>query len=728
MYKRSGIGLFITTIPGLFALCLHIYSKEKNMPTEAMTQKHTNRLIDETSPYLLQHAHNPVDWYPWSAEAFERAKKEDKPVFLSIGYSTCHWCHVMERESFENEEIAEILNEHFVSIKVDREKRPDVDEIYMNAVVMTTGSGGWPLSVFLTPGGKPFYGGTYFPPKDAFGRPGFGRILLSIAEAWKNKRQQLVESAGKLSEYLQRPSTTTGQVTLSPSLLNRAFLQFKSSFDTIHGGFGTAPKFPQPTNLSMLLGYWHRSGDAESLHMVEKTLETMAKGGIYDHLGGGFHRYATDARWLVPHFEKMLYDQALLAETYLDAYAITGEETYAQTAGDVLGYVTSVLMSPEGGFYGAQDADTEGIEGAYYVWSLSEMAEVLSEIEFRVLMAAAELPTSDAAMKEDARYVLSLTADVADVAAETGFGESEVQDLLASALGRLAERREMRQPPAIDDKISADWNGLAIAALARAGRVLDNEEFIEAAAAAADFIWDSMRTPEGRLLHTYRDGTAAVDGLLEDYAFVTYGLIELFQATQDLNHLDRALALSAEAVELFWDAEDGGFFQVATSAEQLVLRLKPIHDGAVPSGNSIAAENLVRLGTLTSDAALLEMADRTFAVFAPHMESSPSQYAGLLKAHQLAVGNAYIAIVVGQPGDDAVQSLRDAVDTAYSPATLLVVLEGDEAHETASRLIPAAVGHTTLDGKAVAYVCDRQMCALPITDATALQSAISGGR
>jgi hypothetical protein len=329
MCKRPGIGLCVLAVLGLSAFGIRVLPKEKNMSTIATTHKHTNKLIDETSPYLLQHAHNPVDWRPWGNEAFARAKTENKLVFLSIGYSTCHWCHVMERESFENEEIARILNEHFVSIKVDREQRPDVDEIYMNAVVMTTGSGGWPLSVFLTPEGKPFYGGTYFPPKDAFGRPGFKQILLSIAEAWKNKREQLIESAGQVSEYLQRPNTTTGQTGLSPALFDRAFEQFRSSFDPVHGGFGTAPKFPQPTNLSMLLGYWRRSGNTQALHIVEKTLDVMAQGGIDDHLGGGFHRYATDVRWLVPHFEKMLYDQALLGKVYLQACQITKNPRYA---------------------------------------------------------------------------------------------------------------------------------------------------------------------------------------------------------------------------------------------------------------------------------------------------------------------------------------------------------------------------------------------------------------
>ena len=687
-----------------------------------------NRLQYETSPYLLMHADNPVDWYPWSDEAFQAAREQNKPIFLSIGYASCHWCHVMEEESFSHHSVADVLNESYISIKVDKEERPDVDQAYMAISQVITGQAGWPLTVLMTPEGEPFYLATYMPRESSAGQLGLLELLERIVdEFWNNDYQegQLRQSGESFVKVTQSVITPEAGESFPEDAHDRATQELKTIFDTTNGGFGTAPKFPVPTYLSYLLREYYSSGDQALLDMVLNTLDKMRAGGVYDHVGAGFHRYAVDATWSIPHFEKMLYDQALLTEVYLDAYALTGRAEYAATAKDILGYVTTILSSPEGGFYGAQDADIDGVEGVFYVWSLSEMADVLSEGELRVLTTAAELPTSAAAMDEDAHYVLSLTSDVEDVAVETGFTVSDVRGMLASALGKLAERRETRVAPNVDDKVATDWNGLAIAALSRAGRVLDDPSLVDAATRAADFIWNSMRTADGRLLHTYRDGKASVDGLLEDYAFLTYGLIELYQATQNLEHLERAIELSDQTLELFWDVEEGGFFQVATEADQLVLRLKPVHDGALPSGNAVAGENLVRLGILTSNSEMLNMADQTFAAFGPLMENTPSQYSSLLGGRRLAMGNAYIAIVVGQPGDSALKSLRDAVDTSYAPATVLVVLEGDVGHEEASEIIPAAIGHTTLNGEAVAYVCDRQLCALPITDAEALRSMIT---
>jgi len=690
-----------------------------------------NRLQYETSPYLLMHADNPIDWYPWSEEAFQAARDQNKPIFLSIGYASCHWCHVMEEDSFSRQSVADVLNESYIAIKVDKEERPDVDQAYMSISQVITGQAGWPLTVVMTPEGEPFYITTYIPRESSAGQVGLLEILRTIVDKyWSTEYHEgeLRHSGQSFVKVTQSVVTPEPGETFPYDANERATEGLKQAFDTSNGGFGGAPKFPVPTYLLYLLREYNSGGDEFLLDMVVTTLDAMRAGGIYDHVGSGFHRYAVDATWSIPHFEKMLYDQALLAEAYLDAYALTGREDYASTVGEILEYVTSTLSSPDGGFYGAQDADTDGVEGVYYVWSLSELADALAEDEFRVLTAAAELPVSAAALEEDAHYVLSLTAEVDDVAIQTGFSPSQVSGLTESALAKLAERREARPAPAIDDKISADWNGLAIAALARAGRVLDDQSLIDSASGAADFIWSSMRSNDGRLFHTYRDGVASVEGLLEDYAFLARGMLELYQATQDIQYLEHALELSRQTQELFWDAENGGFFQVATQGDQLVLRLKPVHDGALPSGNAVAAENLVRLGVLTSNGELLDMAQRTFVAFGPLVEDTPSQYSSLLAGHRLATGNAYIAIIVGNPGDADLKMLRDAVDTAYAPATLLVVLEGDTAHEEISGVIPAAVGHTTLDGEAVAHVCDRQMCALPITEADALVEMISTRR
>ncbi|UCF16331.1 MAG: thioredoxin domain-containing protein, partial [Phycisphaerales bacterium] len=490
--------------------------------------KHTNRLADETSPYLLQHAHNPVDWHPWGEEAFERARKEDKPIFLSIGYSTCHWCHVMEHESFENEDIAKIMNEHFVCIKVDREQRPDVDQIYMNAVVMTTGSGGWPLSVFLTPEGKPFFGGTYFPPEDMFGRPGFGRILLSVAEAWKNKRQELVNSAGKLTEYLEGSGSSAGEAELSVETLTRAYQTFRSTFDAINGGFGAAPKFPQPTNLSMLLSYWHRTGDDKALSMVTETLDAMTRGGIYDHLGGGFHRYATDARWLVPHFEKMLYDQALLSKVYLQAYQITAKQRYARTAREIFDYVLRDMTDPAGGFHSAEDADSEGQEGTFYLWDPEEIEDVLDKDQAKLFNA--RYGVTRKGNFEKGKTILNVTASIEHLGKQFQLDRPAIVDTLSAARKKLFERRAERIRPHRDDKIITAWNGLMVSSLAYGGNVLDEEKYVQAAANSAELLLNTLRK-NGRLMRYYRDRHVVEKAFLDDYAFLTMGLLDLYEAT-----------------------------------------------------------------------------------------------------------------------------------------------------------------------------------------------------
>ena len=547
----TGVGPYVSLI-WLFLTCLGEFASEgeEEMSIKAAGSKHANRLAGESSPYLLQHAKNPVDWYPWGEVAFERARAEGKPVFLSIGYSTCHWCHVMSHESFENEDIAGIMNEHFVCVKVDREQRPDVDQIYMNAVVMMTGSGGWPLSVFLTPEREPFYGGTYFPPKDVYGRPGFGRVLLSVAEAWKNKRQDLVDSAGKLTGYLENPEPAAATAKLSQETLDKAFQAFRSTFDDVNGGFGDSPKFPQPTNLSMLLSYWHRTGDAQALQMVEQTLEAMADGGIYDHLGGGFHRYATDARWLVPHFEKMLYDQALLSKVYLQAYQITAKERYAQTARDIFDYVLRDMTDPGGGFYSAEDADSEGEEGTFYLWEPDQIADVLDENQAALFNA--RYGVTEKGNFEKGKTILNVAAPIEQLEQEFGKDRDLIVKTLSAARKKLFDNREKRIRPHRDDKVITAWNGLMISSLAYGGTVLDEKPYIRAAERSAELLLNTLYQ-NGRLMRYYRGGRQVEKAFLDDYAFLIMGLLDLYEATFDIRWLIEARKLAEEMVELFTD-------------------------------------------------------------------------------------------------------------------------------------------------------------------------------
>jgi uncharacterized protein YyaL (SSP411 family) len=558
--------------------------------------KHTNRLINETSPYLLQHAHNPVDWYPWAEEAFERAKKENKPVFLSIGYSTCHWCHVMERESFENEHIAGIMNQYFICIKVDREHRPDIDGIYMNAVQMMTGSGGWPLSIFLTPEGKPFYGGTYFPPKDMYGRPGFERVLLSIADAWKNKRQELVDSSQKISEVLTSLTGPTEKETLSADILQAGFDYFRTTFDADNGGFGPAPKFPQPTNLSMLLSFWYRTNDTQALQMVEKTLDAMAKGGIYDHIGGGFHRYATDGLWLVPHFEKMLYDQALLSKVYLQAYQATGNKKYTVTAREIFDYVLRDMTDPKGGFYSAEDADSEGKEGVFYVWDPEQIKSILDKDEAEIFAAYYGI-TNKGNFEED-KTILNITTSTEQLEKKFQKNHTAIMDVLSNARSKIFYERAKRIRPHRDDKIITAWNGLMISSMAYGGAVLQEEKYTKAAERAAIFTLNALHKKD-RLMRYYRQGRAVEPAFLDDYAFTIMGLLDLYGASFETKWLIEAKILAEEMIKLYADNEQGGFFLTGKDSEKLIARIKPSTDGVIPSGNSTAAFALLKLGKLT---------------------------------------------------------------------------------------------------------------------------------
>jgi uncharacterized protein YyaL (SSP411 family) len=694
---------------------------EEKMSTTTPTQKHTNRLINESSPYLLQHAHNPVDWYPWGQEAFERAKNEDKPIFLSVGYSTCHWCHVMEHESFEDEQISRIMNENFVCVKVDREQRPDVDEIYMNAVTLTTGSGGWPLSVFLTPEGKPFYGGTYFPPKDSYGRPGFGRVLSAIAEAWRNRRQELIDSAGKLSEFLQSTGASAHNASLSPEILRNAFNQFRDLFDPVNGGFGTAPKFPQTASLSMLLVYWRRTGQTEALHIVEKTLASMAEGGIYDHIGGGFHRYSTDAQWLVPHFEKMLYDQALLSKVYLQAYQITGKEQYARIAREIFDYVLRDTTDPAGGFYSAEDADSEGHEGTFYLWEPQQIASILNQDEARLFNAY--YGVTERGNFEGNKTILSVVTSTEQLAKEFGENYGMILNTLARARGKVFEARAKRVRPHRDDKIIAAWNGLMISSLAYGGAVLQEKEYLDAASRCADFVLSTLYT-DGRLRRYYRDGQVVGKAFLDDYAFMAMGLLYLYEATFETKWLVAARKLAEEMIELFADAGQGGFFLAGRDGEKLIARTKPGSDGAIPSGNSAAAFVLLRLGRLMMNEQFVSLGVKTLEAFSRQLEESPTYSSLMLESLSFHLGPVQEIVIAGDSDAADTRQMLDLIRGKFMPNTIMLLHDKNKSDPALHEVVPFVKNQTAVGGKTTAYVCENYACKRPVNDVRELNSLL----
>jgi uncharacterized protein YyaL (SSP411 family) len=709
-------------VGGLMVMADDTTKEEGGISAASVSQKHTNRLINESSPYLLQHAHNPVDWYPWGDEAFEQAKKEDKPIFLSIGYSTCHWCHVMERESFENEQIAEIMNEHFISIKVDREQRPDVDQVYMNSVQLMTGSGGWPLSVFLTPDGKPFYGGTYFPPKDSYGRPGFDRLLLAIADAWKNKRQELVNSAGNLSELLKSPAGPVEKMKLSPQILTDAFQYFQGSFDAANGGFGSAPKFPQPTNLSMLLGYWYRTGDEESLQMVEKTLDAMAKGGIYDHVGGGFHRYATDASWLIPHFEKMLYDQALLSKAYLQTYRITGNKKYAEISKEIFNYVLRDMTDPKGGFYSAEDADSEGKEGTFYIWEPKQIASVLDKEQASLFNAF--YGVTEKGNFEEGKTILNIKTSIEKLGKKFNKNHKEIENIITKARVKFFQSHQKRIRPHRDDKVITGWNGLMISSLAYGGAALQEEKYIEAAKHSAEFILSTLYK-EGRLMRYYRNGRVIEKAFLDDYAFMMLGLLDLYEASFDTKWLIEAKKLSEEMIELFADNENGGFFLTGKDGEKLITRTKPSSDGAVPSGNSIAALALLKLGRLTMNQHFSEQGGKVLEFFSSQLKKAPAYSAAMLTALDFRLGPTQEIVISGNVEATDTKQMLKLIHSKFLPNAVVLLHEQDKKGTAIERIIPFVKNQTTLDGKATAYVCENYVCNRPVNKIKDLKEIIS---
>jgi len=670
--------------------------------------RHTNHLAREKSPYLLQHAHNPVDWFAWGDEAFAKARRENKPVFLSIGYSTCHWCHVMERESFEDEKVGACLNEHFVSIKVDREERPDVDKIYMTFVQATTGGGGWPMSVFLTPDLKPFFGGTYFPPDNRQGRPGFLQLLQQIAALWRERHDELTNSADEIHARLAAAtaSATAANLLLTSDVLRHAAAVFKGVYDPRHGGFGGAPKFPQPSVPLLLLRCAKRFHDDEAVRMVLHTGERMAAGGIHDQLGGGFARYSVDAEWLVPHFEKMLYDNAQLAQLYLDAFLVSGDRRHADTTRDILDYVLRDMTHPGGGFYSAEDADSEGHEGKFYCWTKSELSMLLAVDEFNVVVRHFGI-TENGNFVDHSHPKPLLGQNVLSVV-DSILADAEKLSL-ASAKNKMFDVRSRRSHPHLDDKILASWNGLMLGAMARAGAVLGDGKYRAAAEKNLAFIreklWDEK---SGTLFHRWRDGQHDNVQLLEAYAFLLSGVIELYEATLESGHLDFAITLAEAMIAKFYDAENGGFWQGTADAKDLILRVKDDYDGAEPSGNSVATLALLKLAAITGREDLRRPAETTLRLFAHRLQNFPQAMPFLLHAVDFRLEEPRRVVIAGDPNSDEGRALLRAAHSVYQPDK--IVLGNVGAVEEFSRTLPAKDGP-------VVYLCTGAECQPPTSEA-----------
>ena len=668
-----------------------------------------NRLIFSQSPYLLQHARNPVDWWPWSEEAFEKARAEDKPVFLSIGYTTCHWCHVMEHESFEDEEVAELINERFIPIKVDREERPDIDEIYMQVTQAITGSGGWPMTVMLTADKNPFFAGTYFPKDSRAGRPGLIQIATQLSDAWEQKRKEVDAAALDITKQLQGFMGGSPGGELEAGILDVAYSQFASRYDEEKGGFAMKPKFPVPPNLMYLLRYHKRTGNEMALKMAEKTLTEMRRGGIYDQIGYGIHRYSTDRDWLLPHFEKMLYDQALVTIANLEAFEVTKKEKYARTAREILTYVQRDMTDEGGGFYSAEDADSEGEEGKFYVWTTDEIKEVLGEEEAELFIETFHLEEDGNFIEEAAREktgtnIPHLKEDLLD----------EAREQFERMRQKLFEVREKRIHPQKDDKVLTDWNGLMIAAFARAGRVLGEEEYTEAAARAAAFVTDTLTDENGRLLKRYRAGEAGLDGLLEDYAFVVWGMLELYETTFDVGYLQKAIAYQSKIDEHFWDEETGGYFTAPDDGEKLIVRAKKLYGGAIPSGNAMEIGNLSKLYAMTGTPDYATRLDELIRAFSGEIEKQPSAFPLVMSGLDFDFGPSFEIVISGDADSADTKAMIAAVRKNFRP-NQVVLLRTEKNAAALAKLAPYTETQTSVDGKATAYVCKGFACKLPVT-------------
>ena len=700
----------------------------------AAEEKKPNRLVHEKSPYLLQHAFNPMDWYPWGNEAFEKARKENRPIFLSIGYSTCYWCHVMERKVFENSEIAEFMNQNFVNIKVDREERPDVDRVYMAAVQALTGRGGWPMSLFLTPALKPFHGGTYFPPEQ------FRELTAKVVQFWGDQPEKLLEASTKLTEFLrQRTSIKAGQQPLGRSLLSEGFGRFEKTYDPRYGGFGQGPKFPRPVGLSFLLRYHRSANNQKALDMTLATLRKMARGGLFDHLGGGFHRYSVDGQWRVPHFEKMLYDQAQLVGVYLEAFQLTGDSFYSSIARKTLDYVLSLMTRPEGGFYSAEDAESapaageEKKEGAFYVWTQREIEQVLNK-EQAALFAHHYGVQSDGNALSDPHHVfpgkniLYVASSLPETSKKFNRSQEEVLRALKASRQSLLAVRKRRPRPYLDDKILVSWNGLMISAFARASQTFGDPRYRKAAARSADFILRKLYDAKtGRLLRRYREGESRYEAHLADYAFLTMGLLDLYEADLDIRWLKQAVALTEKSKELFYDSESGGFFDTAGEDPTLLLRTKETYDSAQPSGNSITILNLLRLSQMTKNENWGKLAERTLTFYGDQLAAGPESMPQMLSALDFHLGSVKQIVIAGDPKREDTRAILKNIHERYLPHKVILSADGGPGQDYLGRLIPSIKGMRPLGGKAAAYICENYTCKLPTSDLDSLARMLAPG-
>ncbi|OEF99971.1 thioredoxin [Vulcanibacillus modesticaldus] len=673
--------------------------------------KYTNRLINEKSPYLLQHAHNPVDWYPWGPEAFQKAKREDKPIFLSIGYSTCHWCHVMERESFEDVEVSEYLNKHYIAIKVDREERPDIDHIYMEVCQAMTGHGGWPLTIIMTPDQKPFFSGTYFPKRSKYGRPGLMDVLTQINELWENDRSKIAEISQNITEFLQPKPDSKGNEVLTADIFKDATNLFERNFDETFGGFGTEPKFPTPHNYMFLLREWKRTDIDKALEMVKSSLKAMHQGGIYDHIGWGFSRYSVDKEWLVPHFEKMLYDNALLAHAYLETYQATQDNYFAEVAKQIFSYVKRVMTSPEGGFYSAEDADSEGVEGKFYVWSKDEIIDILGKEDGELICEV--YGVTEKGNFEGKNILNLINRQVESIAKRKGMTVDELNLMMEKSRQKLFAYREQRIHPHKDDKILTSWNGLMISALAKGYAVLQDQEYLEMANNAVEFIEQRLVNAQGRILARYRDGHSDFLGYLDDYAFYIWGLHELFMASGEPKYLAHAKKLLDDTITLFWDNDNGGFYFYGSDSEILLTRPKQIYDGAIPSGNSVMLLNLIRHIRLTGESKYETYLDKLIEAFSDQIVKYPAGYSFFLLALQMVFGSSMEIVIVEGENTDEFTKLKRKVLTSFLPFAVFIQKRKENKDEL-NRLIPVHSDKDVVNEQSSLYFCENFTCHKPI--------------
>jgi uncharacterized protein YyaL (SSP411 family) len=716
---------FCTFTVGMFIIPLILKEdnpssiEHKDKPMSQYSQKSANKLINESSPYLLQHADNPVEWYPWGEEAFNKALVEKKPVFLSIGYSTCHWCHVMAHESFEDPEVASLMNKVFVNIKVDREERPDIDSVYMTVCQMMTGTGGWPLTIIMTPDKKPFFAATYIPKTTRFGRMGMLDLIPRLYDAWQNRRDDILDSAEEIAGALLSAEYESADAFPSEALIHKTYNELARNYDKEYGGFGHAPKFPTPHSLLFLLRYWKKTENPHALEMVVDTLRAMRQGGIYDHIGFGFHRYSTDERWLVPHFEKMLYDQALIAIVYTEAYQITGDELFKNTAREILLYVSRDMTSPEGGFYSAEDADSDGEEGKYYLFSVKEVDSILDKEDARFAKEYFSLSSdgnfaNEITAQKNGYNILHTSQDSKLMVKKNKSGIEDSEIRIDRIIKNLFEYRKKRVPPHKDDKILTDWNGMMVAAFAKASFVFNEPEYAYRAKQAADFILNNMRDNDGLLMHRYRAGNAGITAHLDDYAYFVWGLIELYQATFDLQYLNNAFELNSTMLKYFYDQQNGGFFFSSNTAEQLLARRKELYDGAVPSGNAVALYNMIRLSRFGASSQLEELIEQTGKLFSNELYRVPSAYTFFISAVDLVTSPSQEIIIAAKEKDHQPEELINALRKQFMP-NAIIILKIASSIDSLPPALKYLQDYSVSDNASTVYVCSNFQCSLPVS-------------